>query len=152
MLLNFVEDVKYGFWSLKCNIKSIICNIKNIFYYLPVIWKDRYWDYEFILVLLKHKLERDKEHFKANNIVEDTSLIYNQIDEVINYIDKYLNPDDAFINERPDLANKFADYEPFSNEFNEYCKEWFELKTDLQQKNWEKIWECISKYGQGWWD
>ena len=36
------------------NIKE---GIKNIFYWLPVIWKDRNWDHTFIYEVLKHKLK-----------------------------------------------------------------------------------------------
>jgi hypothetical protein len=36
---------------------NIIEGVKNIWYWLPVIWKDRNWDSSFIFTIIKHKLE-----------------------------------------------------------------------------------------------
>ena len=36
-----------GFWH------NLTYGIKNLIYYFPVIWNDRYWDYEYMLDLLE---------------------------------------------------------------------------------------------------
>ena len=36
---------------------NIIEGVKNVWYWLPVIWKDRNWDPGYIFTILKHKLE-----------------------------------------------------------------------------------------------
>lgn len=53
-------------------LKNIKSGIKNLWYWLPVIWKDRNWDYRFIFDILKHKLEAqadfiDKRGIHVNN-------------------------------------------------------------------------------------
>lgn len=37
--------------------RNFIQGIKNLFYWFPIIWKDRNWDHSFIFQLLAHKLE-----------------------------------------------------------------------------------------------
>jgi hypothetical protein len=36
---------------------NIIEGVKNVWYWLPIIWKDRNWDSSFIFTIIKHKLE-----------------------------------------------------------------------------------------------
>jgi len=52
---NKVRDIYY-------NIKY---GIKNLYYYLPVVWKNREWDYSYIYIILNKKFER-MEHLHRN--------------------------------------------------------------------------------------
>ena len=36
--------------------------VKNIIYWLPVIWKDRNWDYRYIYTILEHKLKAQSDY------------------------------------------------------------------------------------------
>ena len=36
--------------------------VKNIIYWLPVIWKDRNWDYRYIYTILEHKLKSQSDY------------------------------------------------------------------------------------------
>lgn len=42
--------------------RNFIQGIKNLFYWFPIIWKDRNWDHSFILQLLAHKLKAQAKY------------------------------------------------------------------------------------------
>lgn len=44
----------------------MIKGIKNIFKWFRIIWNDRWWDYRYILIILKHKLELTEKEFRKN--------------------------------------------------------------------------------------
>jgi len=49
-MVNFFRKIKYG--------------IENLIYFLPYIWNDRDWDYDFIYELLYIKLKKMEEHWE----------------------------------------------------------------------------------------
>jgi hypothetical protein len=48
-----------GWWNYEAQyyLKDFTTGIKNLWYWLPVIWKDRNWDHQFIFDILSHKLK-----------------------------------------------------------------------------------------------
>lgn len=42
--------------------------VKNIWYWFPIIWKDRDWDYSYIYKILKHKLEKQARFTQGKNL------------------------------------------------------------------------------------
>lgn len=65
--LKFTEIKPYNF-VLK--IKKIIQGFKNLIIYLPVIWKDRDFDYYFTLELLHFKLKKQWKFFEENGYID----------------------------------------------------------------------------------
>ena len=49
-------------------IKRFIENLVRIFQYLPLIWRDRDWDEQFLLTLLEFKLRRMSNYFHKYGI------------------------------------------------------------------------------------
>jgi hypothetical protein len=43
-------------------MKNWLTNIKRIVKWLPVLWRDREWDYAFILEILRHRIQLHREH------------------------------------------------------------------------------------------
>lgn len=41
--------------------------VKNIWYWFPIIWKDRHWDSHYIFEILKHKLEAQADYIGSND-------------------------------------------------------------------------------------
>jgi len=39
--------------------------VKNIFYWLPIIWKDRNWDHHYIYTILEHKLKAQSDYISG---------------------------------------------------------------------------------------
>ena len=57
---------------------KIYRGLKNFWLWFKVIWEDRQWDYNFIIILLHRKFELMEAHYKGNNICsyvgEETDL------------------------------------------------------------------------------
>lgn len=65
-------------------MKGILNGLKNLWYWFPVIWGDRQWDYDFLLKLLSHKLCRMEDYFIDR---DDDCEIY-ELEECIKLIEK----------------------------------------------------------------
>lgn len=81
-------------------MKGILNGLKNLRYWFPVIWKDRQWDYDFLLKLLLHKLERMEDYFIDG---DDDCEIY-ELEECIGLIKKIRGA--IFIDEALDQHKK----------------------------------------------
>ncbi len=50
-------------------LENIWTGLKNIRYWLPVIWSDRDWDYNFLLIILAHKLRSIQDFFESDKTI-----------------------------------------------------------------------------------
>lgn len=65
-VLNSIE----GWWKFEARyyLKDFKIGIKNIWYWFPLIWKDRNWDHIFILDLLSHKIKSQSKYIGERGI------------------------------------------------------------------------------------
>ena len=49
-------------------LKEIRTGFKNIFYWLPIIWKDRNWDSHYIFDIMMHKLKAQSKYIGSRGI------------------------------------------------------------------------------------
>ena len=68
--------------------KNIKRGIKNIIYWLPIIWKDRDWDYYYIYIVLKHKLQNLHDGLTKRNLYVNVEHDTKYIRLCINLINK----------------------------------------------------------------
>jgi len=47
--------------------KTILQGLKNLWYWLPIIWKDRNWDHSFIYDVMKHKMTSQADYISRND-------------------------------------------------------------------------------------
>lgn len=144
---------KFNFENIRIFFRDIICGIKNLFYYFPVIWNDRYWDYEYLLVLLEHKLQQMREGLIKNGIIEEKQLqkTVQQIDVIIQNLRDYPNAFEIY----EDLHQE--DLRKIKNMTNktikdELCKDFMEKSNKFENKIWRNIWDGLKKHGRGFWD
>ncbi len=52
-------------------LRDFTTGIKNIWYWIPVIWKDRNWDHQYIFDILSHKLKAQSAYIGGRNIHEN---------------------------------------------------------------------------------
>ncbi len=45
-------------------LENFCCNVRRVFYWLPTIWKDRWWDDAFVLIILERKLRYDIKRYE----------------------------------------------------------------------------------------
>ena len=49
-------------------LRNIKIGIKNIWYWLPIIWKDRHWDSHYIFEIMKHKINAQSKYIGERDI------------------------------------------------------------------------------------
>jgi len=65
-----VIDRIYLWWDNEAQFypKDFKSGVKNLWYWLPVIWKDRNWDHQFIFDILSHKLKAQSAYIGGRDI------------------------------------------------------------------------------------
>lgn len=67
----------------------MIQGLRSVWYWLPIIWRDRPWDYVYLLKIWKHKIEQmeaatpDWLHVNAEEIAEEMRQTIGLIDDLI---------------------------------------------------------------------
>lgn len=73
-------------------IRKFYIGIKNLIFWFPIIWRDRDWDYHYLLKVMSHKLHK-MENFHRE-IPDDLSLNKsNQILELAAILDRIIEND-----------------------------------------------------------
>lgn len=52
----------------KYTLRNIKIGIKSIWYWLPIIWKDRHWDSYYIFKIMKHKIKAQSQYIGERDI------------------------------------------------------------------------------------
>jgi len=65
-----VIDRIYLWWDNEAQFypKDFKSGVKNLWYWLPIIWKDRNWDHQFIFDILSHKLKAQSAYIGGRDI------------------------------------------------------------------------------------
>jgi len=87
--LNLFEKIGL-WWRLhgKYYHKYLKHGVKNLWYWFPIIWKDRNWDDHFIFEVLKHKLKAQANYIAKSNRHTRAQLDARNMTTCINLINK----------------------------------------------------------------
>jgi hypothetical protein len=101
-------------------LRNFKVGVKNLWYWLPVIWKDRNWDHRYILEILKHKLESQGKYIGKYGI----------------HLNNWKNERDMMICAR--LIDKVSEGF-YQMEYMDYekTKHWFEPSEEEGYSTWE---------------
>lgn len=101
--------------------KEFMSGVKNIWYWLPIIWKDRHWDSHYIFEILSHKLNAQSKYIGSRDMHTTAKR-------------------DAEIMMTCVRLIKLIQDETFSSEYSDYhkTKHWFE---DIEDKPDYSRWE-----------
>ena len=154
-------------------IKRIFKKIYKILCYLPLLWRDEDWDYEYMLLLLRHKINNLGTTILGNDIIKESKDVYNSTQEVVKAIDKFLKADEVFselYGKNYEHINEIIDYDvvynndntsslqamingrPISEEEGNLLKRFYKDMTKFENESWDSIWDLIKKHGRTWWD
>ena len=145
-------------------IRSLFRSIKRLFYWLPVIWKDRDWDQYFFFVILRHKMKSMQKYFEKNAHFVGMEKEAKRMKLCVKLLDMLI------IDEYHEIA--FRQHEQRWGEFNGdlnnlhrtkvtpetekqeriEAKRCYELEDHLRQQDIDQLCKIISKYVFGWWD
>lgn len=122
-------------------MRNLLSFLKRLWAYLPVLWRDRDWDYAFLLRLMQLKISRmrlgmndwpsNRKHFKRMRVIE--LLIERLIaDDYCRYEhDQWYNHD------------RFND---------EKIRDIVLHAQHQEDQDWNMIFNLIKRYGRRWWD
>ena len=114
------------------NIKS---GIRNIIYWLPIIWKDRNYDHNYIYEVLKHKLKKQSSYINSKNRFISSEQSVRRMNICVSLIEKV--QDDYYLTEYVKYLKENHWFEKVEN------SEYFTLESDPV---WEKFDDYIKKY------
>jgi len=63
-------------------IRDVRFFLHNLIYWLPILWQDRDWDYQFLLDILVHKLNGMSKHIRENGNLVRSEEIADEIGEI----------------------------------------------------------------------
>ena len=155
--------------KLHWKIKNFIKGVKNIFYYLPIIWRDRDWDHAFHEYLMYAKL---KKHYKAYTST-DLKMPYEDMEKHIQAMKICINimdrrRDDWYCNvwhERWGKKQEMVFGEPvgegkqtrkisfvgLTDEENELSRECLFNCHKVEERDWNIFCDIYKKYFNYWW-
>lgn len=151
-------------------------NIYHVLHWIPVIWKDRDWDYSFIYFLLEFKLKNMIHFFKNyTHTAEPTNTeIINTINECVKLLDKIQNNNysqDAlkqigFKDKYPDfkLHMEFVPVEGHEKEYStinwnfeneeqeKYYNQNHAVAEQLETNDIDRLFDLMAENIRNWWD
>lgn len=114
----------------------------------PIVWNDYDWDYVFILIALRHKIQRTRDHINQHRLHTDWQKTIQEMDTAILYLNRLIegNPD---IKKGPLCECKNE------NNFMQFC-DWCVLegiknKYEAENLAYKQCFEHIGKHIQKWW-
>ena len=101
-------------------LRNIKTGFKNIFYWLPIIWKDRHWDSHYIFEIMMHKLKAQSKYIGSRDIHTRAKR-------------------DAEVMMTCVRLMKLVQDETYSSEYSDYhkTKHWFEPTEKEGYSSWE---------------
>jgi hypothetical protein len=134
-------DIPYGIW--------------NIVKWLPIIWKDRNWDYIYILIIMYKKLSLMEKHIRQNDNHVDAPKDADSIKLCVLLIDRLLK-DNYYENVFKEYYKKWGRPQLLWENSNiSNSKEYNRLSQnaiDLKEQDFDLLFKQIRKHIQRWWD
>lgn len=147
-------------------MKTLIRRVKNIIRWLPVIWQDRDFDYQYLLDITAFKLLNMYKFFSSDNTVcADSDKVALEIKEVLDALVRYRNNDyckawyDLLYQKHGEISLSngavFNLTFPQSNDNERALRIERSLSRradDLQQQDFEFVFDTLKSKLQEWWD
>ncbi len=105
---DFKDDLMHRFpilYRMETYYYNIRNGIRNIIDWLPVVWKDRDYDQNYIYYVLKYKLTKQADHFEKYGITLHNDEIVKQIRLTVVFIDLLI--DEERIDEQAEKRSVF---------------------------------------------
>lgn len=139
--------MKFGF----CRLRKFIRFIKRLCCWLPVLWKQEDWDYDYLYDLIEIKLKEIRECLDKDTLVIDSKKHVKQINICLAYLDRYRNWENYI--EFPHDEIKFEKLENgcsrmiTSTKTNITCKK----AHAFEKFNYDMFWKRFLQWHQHWW-
>ena len=108
-------------------MRHFFSRMRRLLRWIPVIWRNQTWDYQYTLNILGYSLE-ELAHCLENGMLVNGPRNAKRIRCVCNLIQRI---DNGTAWDMTSNAKKVI---------------------ELESMYWDEIWDTIKRYGQGWWD
>lgn len=133
-------------------MRNLLRFFHNIWVYRHELWNDRHWDEAYLVAFVERKLKLMHEELSDPNksMAIHTQKELRRLATAAEYA-KRIN-DNNYYDRMPNLASgdwlKRLNDPKSSREMSRICKD----ITDLENRDWNGLWDTIKKYGRTWWD
>lgn len=173
----FEEKIEDIYTDIVHPFKKFYWNIKNLIIWFPIIWNNRYWDYYYLIRIMRFQMLKMADFFESDNTVSrDIENNAKRIRTVIKLMDKVYEEDYAFeyldqiedlygkrkfesypVENNPQLKKLSIEYtNDYSNEelkrIDKHEKELFLKSHEKQEKAHRILWKMIEQNIRKWWD
>lgn len=125
--VRLVDWLHTQFYKIKGGIKSIL-------FWLPVVYKDRWWDHSYLYRILRHKLYQIETEFISKGVAVHTENELKKIKICYLLLDRLANDDYSNIIKEKNIRKSFE-------------KEEYMIKQDL-----DLLFNIMRKNIRTWWD
>lgn len=119
---------------------NFIKNIIRVIQWAPIIWRDRDFDYNFLLNLMDYKLERMARHFETHRFIAHWSHVRLKIHTARHLLELTReDPDDEW-------------YKVVNAGASEISMSLTRKSADRELRNWRNFWRYMEKNAGDMWD
>lgn len=140
--------------SFSCFLRKVGRFILRLFRWLPVLWNQEDWDYEYIYDLLEMKMKelrkdmsKDTWHEQkgVQKRIKQIGICLKRLDMWRNWPEYYNYPTDDIVHTPTKDGCYRLDYTSEENEKQRLGA------IDFEQKNYDKFWKDFLAWHRGWW-
>lgn len=149
--------IKLKYLSISIHIRYFVTGLVNIFQWAPILYKDRHWDYTYIYIILRHKLDLQQKHLAKYGCHEEVDRDVKNIKIAIELLRRIVEDDyetAAFEELREkDLLISIKDLQKATSEDRlQKAKKVF--AKHRKRKNGDKkfLFTHLEKHIEEWWD
>jgi len=121
--------------------RAIKNGLKSLWYWFPVIWQDRDFDYFFTLHVLRHSLKKLERGMYRRKNTKKTNL--KELRIAILLLDRIIYDDYTSVCGKLD--------EPCESIFGLDCTDYSNWRK-IEESDWAYLWPLLQKYMRVWWD
>jgi len=133
-------------------MRTLYYRMKRIIAWLPVLWKDQDWDYDFLIRIIKFKLNRMADCIEKNNLIASCEDVAKEMREVVEHLDKSRDAGEYYPPPKNLPEWEFLGEDDKINPLPPKWIEYYDMLQSKEDEHWDAAWQLISKKGRGWWD
>lgn len=135
-------------------LKKIWRFILRLFRWLPLLWNQEEWDYEYVYDLIEMKMkelrkEMSKDFWHDQKVVQKS---IKQINICLAHLDRWRNWTNYYYYPMDDVYHESTENGCYQMKYSSEVKEKQRLGAhDFEQNHYNKFWRDFLKWHQGWW-
>ena len=133
--------------------------INNLIKWIPIIWKDRDWDRDYIFIILQKKLKHMEDSYRNRAYCKGSTELANQMKRCCELIETLLEDnynEKEFIKHDKKWGRILFEKQKEDNEKREIASKEFriclEKEDELRQKDKKELFEILRENIDNWWD